>query len=111
MVVNPSYVPAPNTAANNTDSNTHNNYQVVTGNDNIVVGKAVNTTVSQVGPSTMHVWTMELRRLPALHVGTGEPYPCWCIPASAPFLMFLLFSERFCAPRAIAERPVMRARS
>ncbi|KAK9839788.1 hypothetical protein WJX81_001767 [Elliptochloris bilobata] len=47
VVANPNYVPPPQTAANNTDDNTKNNYQQVTGNDNIVVGKAVNTTVSQ----------------------------------------------------------------
>ena len=78
VVVNPSYVPPPSTAANNTDSNTHNNYQVVTGNDNIVVGKAVNTTVSQVRPRTVHV----LKRSHGARLRcywTVKPYPsCQC---------------------------------
>jgi hypothetical protein len=47
VVPNPSYVPPPKTAANNTDNNNNNNYQRVTGDNNIVVGKEVNTTVAK----------------------------------------------------------------
>ena len=50
VIANPTYVPPTKTAANNTDNNNNNNYQSVTGNNNIVVGKEVNTTVSQVLP-------------------------------------------------------------
>ena len=67
VVANPSYVPPPTTAANDTDNNNNNNYQMVNGNDNIVVGKAVNTTVAQVGRFT-HL-DKEAWQSPAMHVG------------------------------------------
>lgn len=54
VVGNPNYVPPPGTAANNTDDNTNNNYQRVTGDNNVVVGKEVNTTVAQVQACLLH---------------------------------------------------------
>ena len=55
VIANPNYVPPAKTVANNTDNNNNNNYQSVTGNNNIVVGKEVNTTVSQVQPLLPYV--------------------------------------------------------
>lgn len=103
VVVNPSYVPPPNVAANDTDSNTHNNYQVVTGNDNIVVGKAVNTTVAQVGlqhracvmkscESRLHcMWGMQNHAFAGKGVPAAVTCPC-------PVLACMLLSELLCAP-------------
>lgn len=58
VIANPTYVPPTKTAANNTDNNNNNNYQSVMGNNNIVVGKEVNTTVSQVQPLLHYVANM-----------------------------------------------------
>lgn len=95
VVANPSYVPPPNVAADNTDSNTHNNYQVVTGNDNIVVGKAVNTSVSQVGSPAPRRGAVTLA---CTACGTRKTIPMLAHSCQCPGLTLLPFSTPFCAP-------------